>query len=53
MAASTALIAQYAPKIPKTTVKMAVLLTKKTTKSALTIIPFTGSLLVKRAAANI
>jgi hypothetical protein len=35
-AAKTPLIAQYAPKTPRTTVKIAVLLTKKAVKSALT-----------------
>jgi hypothetical protein len=35
--ASTALIAQYAPKTPKTTLKIAVLLRRKAAKNALTI----------------
>jgi hypothetical protein len=36
IAASTPLIAQYAPKIPKETDKIAVLLTRKATNSAST-----------------
>jgi hypothetical protein len=35
--ASTALIAQYAPKTPKTTLKIAVLLRRKTANNPLTI----------------
>jgi hypothetical protein len=42
-AANTALIAQYAPKMPKATVKIAVLLMMKATKSALTVPTLAGS----------
>jgi len=42
-AANTALTAQYAPRTPKTTVKIAVLQTKKPTKSALTMTALVGS----------
>jgi hypothetical protein len=52
-AANTPLIAQYAPKTPRITVKIAVLLIKKATKSALTLPALAGSHPVNRAAANI
>jgi hypothetical protein len=50
-AANTALIAQYAPNTPKTTLKIAVLLIKKPTKSAFTLLALAGSHPVNRAAA--
>jgi hypothetical protein len=51
-AAKTALIAQYAPNTPITTLKIAVLLIKKPTKSAFTVPALAGSHPVDRAAAN-
>jgi hypothetical protein len=52
-AANTPQIAQYAPKIPRITLKIAVLMIKKATKSALTLLALAGSHLVKRAAAKL
>jgi hypothetical protein len=52
-AASTVQIAQYAPKTPKITVKIAVLPIKKTTKIAFTLRALAGSHPVKHAAAKI
>jgi hypothetical protein len=46
------LIAQYAPNTPKTTVKIAVLLTKKATKSAFTVPALAHSRRSNRVAAN-
>jgi hypothetical protein len=51
-AANTPLIAQYAPNTPKTTLKIAVLLIKKPTKSAFTVTALAGSHPVHHAAAN-
>jgi hypothetical protein len=51
-AANTALIAQYAPNTPKTTLKIAVLQIKKATKSAFTLTALAGSHPINRAAAN-
>jgi hypothetical protein len=47
--ANTAVIAQYAPNTPKITLKIAVLMIKKATKSALTVTAPTGSHPVKIA----
>jgi hypothetical protein len=46
-------MAQYAPKIPRITLKIAVLLSKKAAKSALTLPTLAGSRSVTRGAANI
>jgi hypothetical protein len=51
-AAKTALIAAYAPKTPKTTVKIAVLLRRNPAKSAFTVPALAGSHPVNRAAAS-
>jgi hypothetical protein len=45
-------MAQYAPRTPRTTVRIAVLLIKKATKIAFTVLALAGSHPVKRAAAN-
>jgi hypothetical protein len=52
-AANRALMAQYAPNIPKTTLKIAVLLSKKAAKSALTSRTLARIRTLKRGAANI
>jgi hypothetical protein len=52
-AAKTALIAQYAPNTPKTTLKIAVPLIKKPTKSAFTFTALAGSHPANGAAANV
>ena len=51
-AAKTPLIAQYAPNTPRITLKIAVLLIKKATKSAFTLPALAGNHPVNRAAAN-
>jgi len=51
-AAKTPLIAQYAPNIPKTTVKIAVVLIRKPAKSAFTVPALNDSHRVNRVAAN-
>jgi hypothetical protein len=51
-AASTAQTAQYDPKIPNATVKIVVLLTRKTTKSAFTSVTFVGNHPLASSAAN-
>jgi hypothetical protein len=52
-AANTPQSAQYAPKIPRITAKIAVLMIKKTTKSALTLLALAGSHPANRAAARV
>jgi hypothetical protein len=52
-AANIPLIAQYAPKIPRITLKIAVLMIKKATESTLTSLALAGSHLVNRAAAKL
>ena len=52
-AANTPQIAQYAPKIPRITLKIAVLMIKKATESTLTSLALAGSHVVHRAAANV
>jgi hypothetical protein len=51
-AANTPQIAQYAPNTPRITLKIAVLLIKKPTKTAFTLSALAGSHPVKDAAAN-
>jgi hypothetical protein len=52
-AANTPLIAQYAPKTPKTTLKIAVLPIKNAAESPFTLLALAGSHPAKRAAANV
>jgi hypothetical protein len=49
---STALIAQYAPKIPKITLRIAVVLSRKPTKSAFKVRPLGAAASWTGAAAN-